>query len=104
MNPAVVLAVLVGGVLVMLLARAIDMKLALRRAGTGGTREYDMLRVAEYSEHLGPSVALLPAQAWNDLNLDQVFQRLDRTISWPGQHLLYARLRLEDHAPESLGR
>ena len=104
MSIVVVVAVLAGGLLVMLLARAIYTTLALRRIGGDGAREYDMRRVAEYSDGVGLSAAWLPEQAWNDLDMDQVFQRIDHTAGWPGQHLLYARLRREDHTPESLRR
>ena len=101
MSAAIVVAVLAGGVLLMLLARAIQTTLAIRRVGADSAREYDMVRVAEYAGGLGPPPALLPEQAWNDLDMDQVFRRIDRTVGWPGQHLLYARMRREDHLPDA---
>ena len=38
-------------------------------------------------------IAALDDRTWRDLNLDDVFAALDRTVSTLGQHALYYRLR-----------
>ena len=58
-------------------------------------REYDMQLVARYYRDIASDGPSLPNREWSDLDMDEVFQRIDRTVSWPGQHLLYARLRSE---------
>ncbi|MEO6525732.1 MAG: hypothetical protein ABIP93_03840, partial [Gemmatimonadaceae bacterium] len=102
MNALIVAVALLVGVLVLIFARSAHLAIALRRAGKDLSREYDMPRVAQYVEGLSPAVSVLPLQTWNDLDMDQLFQSIDRTSSWPGQHLLYARLRREDHSLDSV--
>ncbi|MEP6620859.1 MAG: hypothetical protein ABJE47_16160 [bacterium] len=102
MNTPLIGAILLGGIVVMVAARAVRVTLALRRQRGGEAREYDMFLVAQYCENLAPPVAALPSQAWSDLDMDAVFQKTDRTTSWPGQHLFYARLRREDHSAVTL--
>ena len=65
-------------------------------------REYDMVAAARYFRDIDSECDSLPDRTWADLDLDAVFQRIDRTTSWPGQHLLYARLRREDHSFDEL--
>lgn len=96
---------LVGGFVAVVAIRGARITLAMRRLRDGVlARDHDMPRVASYALELEHELALLPVQAWKDLDMDEVFKRLDRTASWPGQHLLYARLRREDHTPEELRR
>ncbi len=83
--------------------RAIGMTLALRRRKEHDVdRVHDMADVALYFTSISPPPAAHPESAWIDLDMDAVYQRLDRTASWPGQHLLYARLRRSDHTIASL--
>lgn len=88
----------------MLLVRAVWETIALRKVPDRAGREYDMSSVASYVRDLGQPFIPLPPRAWTDLDMDDVFQRIDRTASWPGQQLLYARLRREDHSLEELQR
>jgi hypothetical protein len=75
----------------------------LYKAGLGRVdREYDMKVVAQYFRGVADEHPSLPDRSWADLDLDVVFQRLDRTVSWPGQHLLYARMRREDLSFDAL--
>jgi hypothetical protein len=104
-NPALlaVLGLLAGGFVVAVALRAIRTTLALRRMGVPASRrEHDMEAVAAYTLRTTASTALLPDRAWRDLDMDEVFQHLDRTVGWPGQHLLYRRLRREDHPFDAL--
>jgi hypothetical protein len=97
-----VLIALVVGVFVVLALRAVRETIALARMRPGTAREHDMSRVASYFAAIDPPVRAPPERAWADLDLDDVFRTLDRTAGWPGQHLLYARLRREDHSAEAL--
>jgi DNA mismatch repair ATPase MutS len=58
-------------------------------------RAYDMHTVARYFRDSAAAARSLPDREWADLDMDDVFRGIDRTASWPGQHLLYARLRSE---------
>jgi hypothetical protein len=97
-----VLIALVVGLFVVLSIRAVRETIALGKMRPGTAREHDMRRVASYFAAIDPPVRALPERAWADLDLDDVFRTLDRTAGWPGQHLLYARLRREDHSAEAL--
>ena len=90
------------GLFLVLAVRAVRETIALRRMRGGAAREHDMPRVARYFAGNDPPTRALPDRAWTDLDLDEVFQKLDRTASWPGQHLLFARLRREDHSASDL--
>lgn len=99
---ALVGTLLVGGLITMLLWRAVSETLALRRMRSSERREYDMDRVASYVEQSEEPMRALSARVWADLDMNAVFQRIDRSVSWPGQHLLYQRLRREDHSFDAL--
>jgi hypothetical protein len=96
------LIVLVVGLFVVLFARALRETVMLARTRALTAREYDMPRVASYFAAIDSPARALPERAWADLDMDDVFRMLDRTAGWPGQHLLYARLRREDHSAEAL--
>jgi hypothetical protein len=105
LSAGVVLAVVLAGFLALVGGRAVMMTIALRRSSVQPMqREHDMERVASYLALSPAGTALLPDRAWRDLDMDEVFRRLDRTVGWPGQHLLYQRLRREDHSFEALRR
>ncbi len=93
---------LVGGMIAMLVVRAVRLTLALRKVPDANAREHDMARVAAYYEDSDEPMQGLPDRAWADLDMDAVFKKLDRTVSWPGQHLLYARMRREDLSLDAL--
>ncbi|MDB4915918.1 MAG: hypothetical protein JWM95_3562 [Gemmatimonadetes bacterium] len=92
-----------AGVIVLMLARAAWATFQFRMT-TPAEREYDMPRVSWYVNASVPQDEQRPARAWADLDMDDVFRKLDRTVGWPGQHLLYARLRTEHHSPADLAR
>ncbi len=43
-------------------------------------------------------------QVWRDLDMDDVFARLDHTLSWPGMQVLCDRLGRHDHSDADLAR
>jgi hypothetical protein len=102
MTPLSLPILLIVGLVVAVLARKVWETIALRRVRDSETREHDMSRVASYFAGLSQPFRALPTRTWVDLDMDDVFQKIDRTASWPGQHLLYARLRREDHSPAAL--
>jgi hypothetical protein len=105
MSALLVLGIFGGGFALLIGARAVRTTLVLRRLrGSDERREHDMERVASYLSLAPAGAALIPERAWNDLDMDEVFQRLDRTTSWPGQHQFYLRLRREDHSFQTLRR
>ncbi|MEP6999495.1 MAG: hypothetical protein ABI969_03390, partial [bacterium] len=103
MSPASVIVALICGAFVVYGIKASIDTYRLMKSGKP-QREYDMLAVARYFRDIEGECASLPDRTWADLDLDLVFQRIDRTASWPGQHLLYARLRREDHSEDDLLR
>ncbi|MEO8620618.1 MAG: hypothetical protein ABI625_06110 [bacterium] len=103
MSPASVIVALICGAFVVYGIKASIDTYRLTKSGKL-QREYDMLAVARYFRDIERECASLPDRTWADLDLDLVFQRIDRTASWPGQHLLYARLRREDHSDDHLLR
>ncbi|MES2177663.1 MAG: hypothetical protein V4550_07330 [Gemmatimonadota bacterium] len=88
--------------LAVLLIRPILETIALRNAASRPSREHDLVRIASYFFALPDADAALPARVWSDLDMDAVFQSIDRTASWPGQHHLYARLRAGVHSERAL--
>lgn len=103
-SPVVIVgSLLAGGLVLMLLVRAVRETLAISRLRDSGGREYDMERVASYFRQDEDAIShALPERAWADLDMDAVFRALDRTACWPGQHLMYVRLRREHHAFDAL--
>lgn len=65
---------LLAGLLIVLLVRAVWETIALRKVPDRSGREYDIPRVASYLRDLGKTFALLPSRAWTDLDMDDVFQ------------------------------
>lgn len=67
--------------------------------GKPGDRPRKMDAIAEYHRSIvlagGPGQSL-DDRTWADLNLDEVFQAIDRTESTVGQQVLYHRLRRQD--------
>ena len=105
MSPTATFLILFGGAFLAYGVKASLDTWRLYKAGLGRvSRQYDMRAVAQYFRGIEADHPSLPDRSWNDLDLDVVFQRIDRTVSWPGQHLLYARLRREDHSFEALRR
>lgn len=99
---ALLLLVTIGAFLLLLFVRALREMLALRRVRGTGEREYDMASIARYFDASEAARTSIPARAWADLDMDDVYRIIDRTVSVPGRHLLYARLRREDHDAASL--
>ena len=93
---AIVVALICGGFVVYGAKATYDTWRLMRSGLKRPVREYDMHTVARYFRDRAATARSLPDREWADLDMDDVFQRIDRTVSWPGQHLLYARLRSED--------
>ena len=93
---AIVVALICGGFVVYGAKATYDTWRLMRTGRKRPVREYDMHTVARYFRDRPATARSLPDREWADLDMDDVFQRIDRTVSWPGQHLLYARLRSED--------
>jgi hypothetical protein len=53
------------------------------------------------SRHAALSPRCLDERTWNDLDLEQIFAALDRTVSTLGREGLYARLRSMPVAPHA---
>jgi hypothetical protein len=105
MSPAVLFLVLVCGAFVAYGAKVSIETYRLMKSGLWkDVREYDMIAAARYYRDIESECASLPDRTWIDLDLDIVFQRIDRTSSWPGQQLLYSRLRREDCSFDDLRR
>lgn len=103
MNVAAIIVTLIcGGFVVYGVKASYETWRFMKSGAKRPLREYDMGSVARYFRGLTPGSPTLPDREWADLDMDEVFQRIDRTISWPGQHLLYARLRSESQSFESL--
>lgn len=103
MSPTATFLIFLGGAFLAYGVKASLDTWRLYKAGLGRiVREYDMRAVSDYFRGIAKEHASLPDRSWDDLDLDVVFQRIDRTVSWPGQHLLYARLRREDHSFDAL--
>ncbi len=96
MNVAAIVVGLICGGFVVYGAKATYDTWRLMRSGLQRpVREYDMHTVARYFRDSAAATRALPDREWADLDMDDVFRGIDRTASWPGQHLLYARLRSE---------
>ena len=103
MSPTAILVVLLGSAFVAYGVKASLDTWRLYKAGLGRiARAHDMKAVAQYFRGIADEHLSLPDRSWADLDLDVVFQHLDRTVSWPGQHLLYARMRREDLSFDAL--
>ena len=97
MNIAAIVGALICGGFVVYGAKATyDTGRLMRTGRKRPVREYDMHSVARYFRDRPATARSLPDREWADLDMDDVFQSIDRTASWPGQHVLYARLRSED--------
>ena len=92
---AIVVTLICGGFVVYGSKASYDTWRIMRSSPTRRGREYDMHSVSRYFRDVGSGAPSLPDREWADLDMDAVFARVDRTASWPGQHLLYARLRSE---------
>lgn len=105
MSPAVLFVVLVCGAFVAYGVKVSIETFRLMKSGLWKEdRDYDMIAAARYFRDIESECASLPDRTWDDLDFDTVYQRIDRTSSWPGQHLLYARLRREDYSFDDLRR
>lgn len=60
------------------------------------SRVFNMMRKCEGSSHS------LSNQTWNDLNMDDIYKLLDRTITNPGEHALYNILRTPKYEDSTL--
>ncbi len=105
------LPILIGAGVVLLfvvrsLLRASGGSLAVLRttAFGGGARDRPMDLIASYWRALPPSDDAIDDRTWADLDLDAVFERIDRTASAVGQQSLYARLRRGHVDPADLER
>ena len=92
---AIIVTLICGGFVVYGVKASYDTWRLMRSTPARTRREYDMRAVSRYYRDVASGVRSLPDREWADLDMDAVFGCLDRTASWPGQHLLYARLRSE---------
>lgn len=92
---AIVVSLICGGFVVYGVKASHDTWKFMKSGPAKPQREYDMRAVSRYFRDIATGEQSLPDHEWADLDMDAVFARLDRTASWPGQHLLYARLRSE---------
>jgi hypothetical protein len=65
-------------------------------------RDFALLRSLWGIRKLPPGVHHLDDQTWQDLNLDLIFENIDRTYSLPGQIGLYHLLRTPETQPAVL--
>jgi hypothetical protein len=66
------------------------------------TRERDFGLIALFHRFYPSNCRRVDDQTWNDLAMDEVFSRIDRTISMPGRQVLYQRLRMYVEDPAVL--
>ena len=92
---AIVVSLVCGGFVVYGVKASYDTWKFMKSGPAKPQREYDMRAVSRYFRDIAAGEQSLPDREWADLDMDAVFACLDRTASWPGQHLLYARLRSE---------
>lgn len=92
---AIVVSLICGGFVVYGVKASYDTWRLMKSGPAKPQREYDLRAVSRYFRDIATGEQSLPDHEWADLDMDAVFARLDRTASWPGQHLLYARLRSE---------
>ena len=92
---AIVVSLICGGFVVYGVKASYETWRLMRSGSKRPQREYDMPMVSRYFRDILAGRPALPDREWADLDMDEVFQRIDRTASWPGQHVLYARLRSE---------
>jgi hypothetical protein len=75
-------------------------KLVARLRAHWGTeelkKERDLRAVASLFEQAHKPDTALDDRTWQDLTMDAVFTRLDRTLTWPGMQTLYRLLRLPE--------
>jgi len=64
-----------------------------QRWGKEIARERAMAAIALYHQFTAKSHRTVDEQTWQDLGMDDVFAKLDRTVTMPGRQMLYARLR-----------
>lgn len=72
-------------------------KLLIRLRAGWGTDELKKERDFGYAslvfENMQPNKVAIDERTWQDLNMDLVFAKLDRTLTWPGMQRLYQMLR-----------
>ncbi|MDF2879887.1 MAG: mismatch repair protein MutS-like protein [Clostridiaceae bacterium] len=56
-------------------------------------RKRNFKAIKEYFKTSNTSSSFLDDLTWSDLNMDKVFTEVDRTLSTPGEHVLYSLLR-----------
>ncbi|WP_316412253.1 MutS-related protein [Mesoterricola silvestris] len=69
--------------------------------------ERDLDLVRNYHVALGDAPGTVDETTWQDLAMDEVFTRMDRTVSWPGSQVLYRWMRVvepEDRVLEERSR
>lgn len=62
------------------------------KAGAGQERDMDLVRL--YHAFHSDLPGSVDEATWQDLSMDEVFAKLDRTVSLPGSQILYHRLRV----------
>jgi hypothetical protein len=75
-------------------------KLVTRLRAQWGTKELkkdrDFQQIAALFEQSPKPETVIDDRTWQDLTMDVVFSRLDRTLTWPGMQALYRILRLPE--------
>ena len=75
-------------------------KLVTRLRAQWGTKELkkdrDFQQIAALFEQSPKPETVIDDRTWQDLTMDVVFSRLDRTLTWPGLQALYRILRLPE--------
>lgn len=56
-------------------------------------RKRNFKTIKDYFKTSNTSITFLDDLTWSDLNMDKVFAQIDRTLSTPGEHVLYSLLR-----------
>ena len=79
----------------------------IRRGEGEVCRDYDWVSLYfRYWQSDNPAADTVDARTWDDIEMDQVFARIDRTVSVIGRQYLYAMLRIykNDHSGEEKQR
>ena len=71
-----------------------DPRLMLRRSwGKEVIRDRYPFQIARYHEHTAIGRTTVDEATWQDLGMDEVFAKIDRTSSFPGRQILYHQMR-----------
>lgn len=89
---------ILSGVIAKLRGRRNRLLAGLRRDwGRGIERERNMDVIATYHVSVARDKRVVENQTWQDLGMDDLFAKIDRTAGMPGRQMLYHEMRTYEH-------